>query len=408
MGYSRTMGHDRRVTQPPESEPPRVPTPPTTPSATPPVTPPADAPVARLPQWVWPAVAVLALVVGLSAGAIGGLVTASNNVGGDTPGGILKVQRRTAPPLPADNSSIPAVAAKVLPSTVQIIAEYDGKAQGATGSGWVFDRDGHLLTNNHVVAQAAADNGPIEVIDQSGRKFKATVVGRSPVYDIAVLYAPEAKSLEPAAIGSADQMLVGETVVAIGSPLGLSASVTSGIISALHRPVTTGDGSDSSFINAIQTDAAINPGNSGGPLMNLRGQVIGVNSAIASLGAQSSGGESGSIGVGFAIPIEQVQITTDQILRTGKARYPVIGASVRGTTAGDGAVIGTVQSDSPAEKAGLKSGDRISAVDGHEVSGSADLVVAIRSHLPGETVKLTVHRGSQTLTIAVKLGSKIG
>jgi putative serine protease PepD len=347
-------------------------------------------------------------VVGLSAGAIGGLVTASNNVGGDTPGGILKVQRRTAPPLPAGNSSIPAVAAKVLPSTVQIIAEYDGKAQGATGSGWVFDRDGHLLTNNHVVAQAAVDNGPIEVIDQSGRKFKATVVGRSPVYDIAVLYAPEAKSLEPAAIGSADQMLVGETVVAIGSPLGLSASVTSGIISALHRPVTTGDGSDSSFINAIQTDAAINPGNSGGPLMNLRGQVIGVNSAIASLGARSSGGESGSIGVGFAIPIEQVQITTDQILRTGKARYPVIGASVRGTTAGDGAVIGTVQSDSPAEKAGLKSGDRISAVDGHEVSGSADLVVAIRSHLPGETVKLTVHRGSQTLTIAVKLGSKIG
>jgi len=402
------MGHDRRVTQPPESEPPSAPDPPPTPSATPPAAPSATAPVARLPQWVWPAVAVLALVVGLSAGAIGGLVTASNNVGGDTPGGILKVQRRTAPPLPADNSSIPAVAAKVLPSTVQIIAEYGGKAQGATGSGWVFDRDGHLLTNNHVVAQAAADSGPIEVIDQSGHKFKATVVGRSPVYDIAVLYAPQAKSLEPAAIGSSDQMLVGETVVAIGSPLGLSASVTSGIISALHRPVTTGDGSDSSFINAIQTDAAINPGNSGGPLMNLRGQVIGVNSAIASLGAQSSSGESGSIGVGFAIPIEQVQITTDQILRTGKARYPVIGASVRGTTAGDGAVIGTVQSGSPAEKAGLKSGDRISAVDGHEVSGSADLVVAIRSHLPGETVKLTVHRGSQTLTIAVKLGSKIG
>ena len=395
------MGHDRRVTQPPESEPPRVPAPPTTPA-------PADAPVARLPQWVWPAIAVLALVVGLSAGAIGGLVTASNNVGGDTPGGILKVQRRTAPPLPAGNDSIPAVAAKVLPSTVQIIAQYDGKAEGATGSGWVFDRDGHLLTNNHVVAQAAADNGPIEVIDQKGRQFKATVVGRSPVYDIAVLYAPEAKSLEPAAIGSSDQMLVGETVVAIGSPLGLSATVTSGIISALHRPVTTGDGSDSSFINAIQTDAAINPGNSGGPLVNLRGQVIGVNSAIASLGAQSSNGESGSIGVGFAIPIEQVQITTDQILRTGKARYPVIGASVRSTTAGNGAVIGTVQSGSPAEKAGLKSGDRISAVDGQEVSGSADLVVAIRSHLPGEAIKLTVHRGSRTLTIAVTLGSKIG
>jgi len=361
-----------------------------------------------MPHWAWPAIAVLALVVGLAAGAIGGLVTASNQVGGDTPGGVLKVQRRTAPPLPANNGSIAAVAKKVLPSTVQIIAEYDGKAQGATGSGWIFDRDGHVITNNHVVDQAAKDSGPIEIIDQKGRHFKATVVGRSPVYDIAVLYAPQAKSLEPAAIGSSDQMLVGETVVAIGSPLGLSASVTSGIISALHRPVTTGDGSDSSFINAIQTDAAINPGNSGGPLVNLRGQVIGVNSAIASLGSQSSNGESGNIGVGFAIPIEQAQVTTDQILRTGKARYPLIGASVAGTRNDNGAIIKDVNDNSPAQRAGLHNGDRVTALNGQPVGGVEDLVVAIRSHLPGEIVRLTVHRGSRTMTIRVKLGSKVG
>jgi putative serine protease PepD len=360
-----------------------------------------------MPTWAWPAIAVMALVLGLTGGAIGGAIVSSGNGGGNA-GGVLKVQRRTAPPLPADNISIPSVAAKVLPSTVQIIAEYDGDSKGATGSGWVFDKQGHILTNNHVVAQAAANGGPIEVIDQSGRHFKATVVGRSPVYDVAVLYSAAAKKLTPAAIGSAQQMRVGETVVAIGSPLGLSATVTSGIVSAVNRPVTTGDGSSSSFIDAIQTDAAINPGNSGGPLVDLQGQVIGVNSAIASLGTTSGSDESGSIGVGFAIPIEQVEETTDQILRTGKARYPVIGATVEGAQSGDGAVVTDVLSGSPAAAAGIKNGDRITAVDGVEANGSADLIVAIRSHVPGETVRLTVVRGGHTFTARVKLDSKVG
>ena len=245
---------------------------------------------------------------------------------------MLRVERRTAPPLPADNGSIASVAEKVLPSTVQIVAEYEGKAQGATGSGFVLDDQGHVITNNHVVAEADEDNGPIEIIDQDGNHAKATVVGRSTVYDIAVLKSEAAKKLKPAAIGSADQMRVGETVVAIGSPLGLSATVTSGIVSAVNRPVTTGEGeNDNSYINAVQTDAAINPGNSGGPLVNLQGEVVGVNSAIASLGSQIASDQGGNIGVGFAIPIEQVQVTTAQILRTGKAQYPIIGANVRGT-----------------------------------------------------------------------------
>ena len=149
------------------------------------------------------------------------------------------------------SKKIAAVSAKVLPSTVQIIAEYNGKPQGATGSGFVFDKQGHVITNNHVVAQAADDNGPIDVIDHDGRHMSAKVVGRSAVYDIAVLEVKDAKNLQPAALGSAQQMRVGETVVAFGSPLGLSATVTSGIISAVNRPVTTGDGSDSSYINAV-------------------------------------------------------------------------------------------------------------------------------------------------------------
>jgi putative serine protease PepD len=355
-------------------------------------------------------VAVLSLVLGLSGGAVGGALVSDNQSNGDGSGGVLKVQRRTVAPLPADNGSIAAVAQKVLPSTVQIIAEYNGDPQGATGSGFVFDKQGHIITNNHVVAEAAGDNGPIEVIDQNGRHLKATVIGRSPVYDIAVLKVPGAESLIPMAIGSADQMRVGETVVAIGSPLGLSATVTSGIISAVHRPVTTGDtASDSSYISAVQTDAAINPGNSGGPLVNLQGQVVGVNSAIASLG--STGGtsdQSGNIGVGFAIPIEQVETTTDQILRTGKAQYPVIGANVRGTKTLDGATVESVSAGDPAEKAGLEVGDVITRIDGTRITGSIDLVVDIRTHVPGDKVTLSVTRGSKKLDVVVKLDAKTG
>ena len=240
---------------------------------------------AKLPAWAWPAIAVLALLLGLTGGALGAARSCTETVApageccGRATHGALRFLRTTAasPPWPA----------KVLPSTVQIVAEYDGNDQGATGSGFVYDKQGHVITNNHVVAEADKDDGPIEVIDQDGNHSKATVVGRSTVYDIAVLKAEGARTLKPAAIGSADQMRVGETVVAIGSPLGLSATVTSGIISAVNRPVTTGEGEDdNSYINAVQTDAAINPGNSGGPLVNLQGEVVGVNSAIASLGSQ--------------------------------------------------------------------------------------------------------------------------
>ncbi len=362
---------------------------------------------AKVPAWMLPAVAVLATVLGLTGGVIAASVMNDDN--GNSPGSVLSVERRTAAPLPADNGSIASVASKVLPSTVQIVAEYDGKDQGATGSGFVLDDKGHVITNNHVVAQADDDNGPIDVIDQDGNHMKATVVGRSTVYDIAVLDVPKAKGLTPAAVGSADQMRVGETVVAIGSPLGLSATVTSGIISAVNRPVTTGEnGNDDSYINAVQTDAAINPGNSGGPLVNLQGQVVGVNSAIASLGSQVSSDQGGNIGVGFAIPIEQVEVTTSQILRTGKAQYPIIGANVRGTAKLDGATVDSVTPGMPASDAHLKVGDVIRKVDGKPVTSSIDVVVAIRTHVPGEKVTLTVERKGKTFDVKVGLDAKTG
>ena len=293
---------------------------------------------------------------------------------------------------------------------MQISAEYEGEEGGATGSGFVIDDDGHVITNNHVVEQAAEDDGPIEIVDQDGNRYEATVVGRSPVYDLAVLYSDEAKELKPAALGESLALRVGDRVVAIGSPLGLASTVTAGIVSALQRPVTTGDRpSESSYINAVQTDAAINPGNSGGPLVNLLGQVIGVNSAIATTGGITGGDQAGNIGVGFAIPIEQVRVTADQILRTGEARYPVIGAKVQtGQRDGSGAEIDEVIDGTPAEDAGLEEGDVVVALEGQKVTDGIALIVSIRSHQPGETLAFTVVRDGDEKDIDVTLDSEVG
>ncbi|HQR25597.1 MAG TPA: trypsin-like peptidase domain-containing protein [Nocardioides sp.] len=369
---------------------------------------PTGAPVGRVPGWLWPVVAVLALGVGLVGGAVGGVVaTQVVDEGRLTLGGGL-VDTVTQAPLPEDNRSIAAVAAQVLPSTVQVIATYQGEAGGATGSGFVLDRRGHVITNNHVVADAATSEGEIEVVDQDGNRYGARLVGRSPVYDLAVLSVRGAGGLRPAALGGSRRLLVGEGVVAIGSPLGLTSTVTAGIVSAVDRPVTTGStADDTSYINAIQTDAAINPGNSGGPLVDLRGLVVGVNSAIATTGQVS--GEAGNIGVGFAIPIGQVRVTADQILRYGEARYPVIGATVATeSTAEGGALIEGVPSGTPADRAGLRKGDVVTRIDGHRVVDGIALIVAIRSHQPGETVQLTVVRDGQEQTLGVMLDSKVG
>ena len=288
----------------------------------------------KVTGWIWPVVASIALVIGVLGGVAGSVAYETlRDDAGDNPGtvsdGLDGVDTGLLPPL-KDDGTVAAVAEELLPSTVQISAEYEGDDGGATGSGFVLDSQGHIVTNNHVVEDAAENDGPIEIVDQDGNRYDATVVGRSPIYDLAVLYAEDATDLKPAALGKSEQLRVGDGVVAIGSPLGLSSTVTAGIVSALNRPVTTGEtGDDSSYINAVQTDAAINPGNSGGPLVNLRGQVVGVNSAIATNGGGTIDGEAGNIGVGFAIPVEQVKVTADQILQTGEASYPVIGAKVQ-------------------------------------------------------------------------------
>jgi putative serine protease PepD len=371
-----------------------------------------DPPRGRVSGWVWPLVSVLALVIGLIGGVFGGAAyenIRSNSTEGRVSGGLGEAGTVSKAPLRPGNRSVASVAQRLLPSTIQVLAQYQGRKDGATGSGFVLDRSGHYITNNHVVADAVENHGPIEIVDENGDKYDAKVVGRSPTYDLAVLYVAGGPQLPPASLGSAQVLRVGDQVVAFGSPLGLSSTVTAGIVSALNRPVTTSDtGADSSYINAVQTDAAINPGNSGGPLVDLTGQVVGVNSAIATTG--STTGESGNIGVGFAIPIDQVKITADQILRTGEARYPVIGATVDtlGATEDVGAKILKVNSEGPAAKGGLRKGDVVTEVAGEKVADGIALIVAIRAHQPGDTIPFTVRRGGSQMSLRITLGSQVG
>jgi len=349
-------------------------------------------------------VVAVAVVAGLLAGAVGGIgayVVADRRASSSltSPGTVLPQSSADLSARP--NGSIAQVAAAVLPTVVQI-EERNGQ-EGGTGSGFVLRSDGYILTNNHVVA-GAASGGTLTVTFQGGTTKAAKIVGRDSSYDLAVIKV-DASGLTASSLGNSDGVVVGDTAIAIGSPLGLEGTVTSGIISSLNRPVTAGGSGESSFINAIQTDAAINPGNSGGPLVDAVGQVIGVNSAIASLGQTSTGAQSGSIGLGFAIPINQAKRVAEEIISTGKSSHPVIGVSVDLTYAGPGAQVKTVTAGGPSDKAGIKVGDVILKVDGRTVADATEMIVAIRSHTPGETITLAIKDGSGTRDVQVTLGA---
>jgi putative serine protease PepD len=299
--------------------------------------------------------------------------------------------------------SIAALAARVIPAVVSISVK--GATISDTGSGFFLDSNGYVLTNNHVVA-AAATSGTITVELSNGTKYGAKLIGRDSSYDLAVLKIDVAAA-PTLQLGNSDQVQVGDAVIAIGSPLGLSGTVTSGIISSKNRAVTTGNGSgESSFINAIQTDAAINPGNSGGPLVDATGAVIGVNSAIATLGTSS---QSGSIGLGFAIPINQAKKTAEQLIKTGSATYPIMGISVDTRYTGTGALISSegvgITPAGPADKAGLKVGDVIFEFGGVNIGNSDELIVAIRSKNIGDKVKIKYTRNNITKEAIVTLAA---
>jgi putative serine protease PepD len=356
----------------------------------------------------WGALIGVSLAVALVAGLVGGLLGGALADGG-TSGAVGSAPAPSAGSgaTSRPSGSVANIAAKATPSVVTLRVQ--GADGSGTGSGWVYDDAGHIVTNNHVVA-SAADSGKITVVLANGQQVSGKVVGRDASYDLAVVKV-DRTDLTPLPLGRSADVVVGDEVIAVGAPLGLDSTVTSGIVSALNRPVTPGEADDTSYINAIQTDAAINPGNSGGPLLDMQGQVIGVNSAIARAPGSDLSGQSGNIGVGFAIPSDQVRTTVVQLIRTGKAVHPVIGVYLDSTYTGEGVRIAdegpngapAVNPGGPADKAGLRAGDVVVAFDGKPVSEGGELVVAIRARTVGEKVTLTIRRGGTERDVTMVL-----
>ncbi|WP_351226306.1 trypsin-like peptidase domain-containing protein [Streptomyces sp. NPDC002133] len=356
---------------------------------------------------------LFALLTGVLGGGVGAYLERN--------GGITTVELPQTGPEDSGRApeSIAGIAASALPSVVTL--HVSGGGEQGTGTGFVLDKQGHILTNNHVV-DPAGSSGDISVTFSGGETARATLVGKDSGYDLAVVKVTGVSGLKPLPLGNSDNVRVGDPVVAIGAPFDLQNTVTAGIISAKERPITAGgekgDGSDISYVDALQTDAPINPGNSGGPLVDSKARVIGVNSAIraADSGAGPDGGQAGSIGLGFAIPINQGKRVAEELINTGKATHPVIGVSLDMKYTGDGARVGEkgrdgtppITSGGPAAKAGIRPGDVITKVDGQRVHSGEELIVKIRAHRPGDRLELTLLRDGKEQTKTLTLGSSSG
>ena len=375
---------------------------------------------ARRPGGITAAVLAGALLLGGAAG-VGGAAWYDAWQGDDATTAV-----DSSGPITASNAAAPAsgsvekVASTVLPSVVKI--NVSGNQGSGSGSGIVLDEEGHILTNNHVVA-LVANGGNMTVSFNDGTTVKATLVGTDPVTDMAVIKVDGVKNLTPATIGKSSELKVGQAVVAVGSPYGLNSTVTTGIVSALNRPVSVASSDDSSPSNpfgqqqssgdsttypAIQTDAAINPGNSGGPLVDMSGRVVGVNSSIRTGDGSSISSSGGSIGLGFAIPIDEVRPIVNQIIKgedPTHARLAVTVSDVAADQLTQGALVREVQADGAAAKAGLKANDVITKVDNDVIDGSESLIATVRGHRPGDEVTLTYVRDGKTETVKATLGS---
>ena len=346
----------------------------------------------------------------LIAGVVGGLIAHALD-GGSSNAKITSSPAVSVPPgTTQPTEQLAKVAAAVQPSVVSVTVT--GSSGTDEGSGVVLRSDGTVLTNNHVV-EAAASGGTISVKFADGRSAAARILGRDPTVDLAVIRANGISGVTPATLGTTKTVHVGDTVLAIGSPLGLEGSVTSGIVSALHRTVSLGSDQPSdptqstgaSVGDAIQTDAAINPGNSGGPLVDLGGRVVGINTAIASVGGgSSSSGQSGNIGVGFAIPIDEAQSVAGQLIKGETPKHALLGVQVQDEPDG-GALLVSVTKNGPADKAGLRSGDVVTQVASSSVADATSLTAVIRSHQPGDRVTVHYKRGGTQHTVTVVLGS---
>ena len=352
------------------------------------------------------AVIAASLLVGGGAGLGGAAiwdVTHDEPVGTASTGGPATSTVADQTSSPAVDGSVESVAQKVLPSVVKI--DVTGQEGGGSGSGIILSADGTILTNNHVV-EMAESGGSIEVSFADGSRADAEILGTDPLTDTAVIKASGVSGLTAATIGKSANLGVGEGVVAVGSPYGLDATVTSGIVSALDRPVNVGsdDEGNSTTYPAIQTDAAINPGNSGGPLVDMTGAVVGINSSIRTAASSSPyGSPEGSIGLGFAIPIDEVMPIVDQMVAGDTPTHARLGIRVGDDD--NGAEVVEVTAGSTADQAGIESGDVITAIDGQMITGGDSLVATIRSYRPGDTVTVTWERGGESQDAQVTLDS---
>ncbi|HYI59461.1 MAG TPA: trypsin-like peptidase domain-containing protein [Microlunatus sp.] len=377
------------------------------------------------------AAAALSAIIGAGAG-----IGSYAYIAGGSTGSVaspISVTTRPAANTPALDGTVSAAAERIEPSVVTISVQ-TGQG-GGIGTGVVLDKNGHILTNDHVVSAAAqAQQSPdgqeqgqgeeqqgqepqgesgnaatsISVTFDDGTTEKATIVGTSDTNDLAVIKVAASDKLVPATFAKSESLQVGQAVVAVGAPLGLSDTVTSGIVSNTTRPVRSGTTNDAVYL-AVQTDAAINPGNSGGPLVDLNGDVAGINSSIASTGSDGSGGSGGNIGIGFAIPADVAVRVAGQLVETGKYANAALGVSVGGqdsqAVSTDGVVLQSVTADGAAAKAGLKEGDQVTKINDFSTTTADGLIAATRFYAPGTTVDVTYDRDGQTQTVKVTLGS---
>jgi S1-C subfamily serine protease len=408
-------GHAGTTPWPPPQAQPTAPQPPSHPGYGGYLPPPADASATAAPAprragrlRIGLAGLVAGALIGGGAGA--GVATLVDDPGGTS--GTSAAAQNVVIQNPETATTATAAAAKAAPSVVTIYVT--SNSGSGSGSGVVLTEDGYVLTNNHVVTLDGPGTGTVQVRTSDGTLYDATVVGTDPASDLAVIRLDGASDLTPAKFADSDKVQVGDVAVAIGAPLGLSNTVTDGIISATDRAVQTGSTQDdATVIDALQTDAAINPGNSGGALVNGAGEVIGINSAIATVasGAPGSQSQSGNIGVGFAIPSNTAQRIAKEIIETGSATRAYLGVSARTAAddqngdVGTGAEIVSVEQGSAAAEAGLQAGDVVTAVGDRPITTSTELTAAVRSNAPGDKVALTVRRGDQTRTAEVTLGS---
>ena len=353
---------------------------------------------------------ITAVMSALVGGLVGGYIGMSSGAGSQS-----NYTLGTVPPAMTNRSpsSVAGIAARVLPSVVMIrVNGVEG-----TGSGFII-RGGFIVTNYHVVTlDGQLSHASLQVVFNGGQSEPAHLVGSDPYSDIAVIKPQRPSHLPALSLGNSGGVEVGDPVIAIGSPLGLAGTVTSGIVSALDRPVQPGASSGLTpqvFYDAIQTDAPINPGNSGGPLVNAQGQVIGVNAAIDTLGGDpATGGQGGSIGLGFAIPINQARLVATELIRTGRAAHSVLGALISTSYRGSGAQIALARTDGvpavspggPAARAGLRPGDVIIRFDGQQITSATALLDAVRSREPGARVTVAFRRNGATRTVTLTLGS---